>query len=135
MLAWSSPVTSTPRSSPTTTWWGSAPASTYARTTQIYARSSRHSPKNDDPRLLSSPPVVFPDKGIHRFSRPLVQLLEQKGFDVVAAFSSRAWDTYLPFKPFGGIRKGRPNADDLESARTFAEVLRGSVQDSLPGTG
>ncbi|BBE44399.1 flavodoxin [Rhodococcus erythropolis] len=77
----------------------------------------------------------FPDKGIHRFSRPLVQLLEQKGFDVVAAFSSRAWDTYFPFKPFGGIRKGRPNADDLESARTFAEVLRGSVQDSLPGTG
>lgn len=48
----------------------------------------------------------FPDKGIHRFSRPLVQLLEQKGFDVVAAFSSRAWDTYFPFKPFGGIRKG-----------------------------
>ncbi|MDE8645866.1 flavodoxin family protein [Rhodococcus qingshengii] len=77
----------------------------------------------------------FPDKGIHRFSRPLVQLLEQKGFDVVAAFSSRAWDTYLPFKPFGGIRKGRPNADDLESARMFAEMLRGSVQDSLPGTG
>jgi len=62
-------------------------------------------------------------------------LLEQKGFDVVAAFSSRAWDTYLPFKPFGGIRKGRPNADDLESARMFAEMLRGSVQDSLPGTG
>ena len=77
----------------------------------------------------------FPDKGIHRFSRPLVQFLEQKGVDLVAAFSSRAWDTYLPFKPFGGIRKGRPNADDLESARMFAEMLRGSVQDSLPGTG
>ncbi|MGW1077983.1 glycerate kinase, partial [Streptomyces sp. NPDC002537] len=30
-------------------------------------------------------------------------------------FSCRAFDTYLPFKLVGGIRKGRPNATDLES--------------------
>ncbi|NMM92343.1 flavodoxin [Rhodococcus sp. SRB_17] len=66
----------------------------------------------------------FPDAGPHSFSRPLVRLLEQKGFELVDTFSCRAWDTYLPFKLVGGIRKGRPNVTDLESARTFAEGLR-----------
>ncbi|WP_328603170.1 flavodoxin family protein [Amycolatopsis sp. NBC_00345] len=66
----------------------------------------------------------FPEARFQRFSRPLVRLLEQKGFEVVDTFSCRALDTYLPFKPIGGIRKGRPDAADLEAARSFAERLR-----------
>ncbi|WP_431962962.1 flavodoxin family protein [Nocardia sp. bgisy134] len=66
----------------------------------------------------------FPEARFQRFSRPLVRMLEQKGFEVVDAFSCRAFDTYAPFKLVGGIRKGRPNAADLEAARTFAEGLR-----------
>ncbi|MGW1074832.1 flavodoxin family protein [Streptomyces sp. NPDC002537] len=69
----------------------------------------------------------LPEAGFQRFSRPLVRLLEQKGFEVVDTFSCRAFDTYLPFKLVGGIRKGRPNATDLESARAFAEGLRTRV--------
>jgi flavodoxin len=67
----------------------------------------------------------FPEARFQRFSRPLVRLLEQKGFDVADTFSCRAWDTFLPFKPVGGIRKGRPGTTDLEAARAFAEGLRG----------
>ncbi|MFD2467777.1 flavodoxin family protein [Amycolatopsis silviterrae] len=66
----------------------------------------------------------FPEARFQRFSRPLVRLLEEKGFEVVDTFSCRAWDTYLPFKPIGGIRKGRPDAADLAAARLFAEGLR-----------
>lgn len=66
----------------------------------------------------------FADAGFQRFSRPLVELLERKGFDVVDTFSCRGHDTFLPFKPVGGIRKGRPNADDLAAARVFAEKLQ-----------
>ncbi|MDI9918278.1 flavodoxin family protein [Rhodococcus sp. IEGM 1379] len=69
----------------------------------------------------------FPDAVPHSFSRPLVRLLGQKGFETLDAFSCRAWDTYLPFKLVGGIRKGRPNATDLESARAFAEGLRARI--------
>jgi flavodoxin len=69
----------------------------------------------------------FPEARFQRFSRPLVRLLEQKGFDVVDTFSCRALDTYLPFKPIGGIRKGRPDASDLEAARAFAEKLRARI--------
>ncbi|WP_438290389.1 flavodoxin family protein [Streptomyces sp. HUAS TT7] len=66
----------------------------------------------------------FPEAPLRPFTRPLLQLLQQKGFEAVDAFSCRALDTWLPFKPIGGIRKQRPNADDLAAARTFAEGLR-----------
>ena len=66
----------------------------------------------------------FPEARFQRFSRPLVRNLEQKGFEVVDTFSCRGFDTWLPFKPVGGIRKGRPNATDLQAARIFAEGLR-----------
>ncbi|MFI1917010.1 flavodoxin family protein [Nocardia sp. NPDC020380] len=69
----------------------------------------------------------FADAGFQRFSRPMVALLEQQGFEVADTFSCRAFDTYLPFKPVGGIRKGRPNAVDLDSARIFAEGLRDRI--------
>ncbi|NNH71555.1 flavodoxin [Nocardia uniformis] len=66
----------------------------------------------------------FPEASFRPFSRPLVRLLEQQGFEVVDTFSCRAFDTFLPFKLVGGVRKGRPNASDLAAARTFAEGLR-----------
>ncbi|QLE73176.1 flavodoxin [Streptomyces rectiverticillatus] len=69
----------------------------------------------------------LPEARFRPFTRPLVRLLERKGFEVVNTFSCRAWDTWLPFRPVGGIRKGRPDAADLEAARTFAERLRARI--------
>lgn len=66
----------------------------------------------------------FADAGPHRFFRPLVEALDQKGFETVATFSCRGRDTFLPFKPFGGIRKAHPDAGDLERAQEFAQRLR-----------
>ncbi|MGW4847426.1 flavodoxin family protein [Nocardia brasiliensis] len=65
----------------------------------------------------------FKDSGPTAFSAPLVKLLQEKGFEVIDTFSSRALDTFAPFKIFGGIRKGRPNAADLDAAREFAAGL------------
>ncbi|MFF1414073.1 flavodoxin family protein [Streptomyces sp. NPDC058289] len=65
----------------------------------------------------------FPDGGLQKYTKPLVRLLEEKGFEVVGTFTCRGWDTWAPFKPVGGIRKGRPDRDDLRAARTFAENL------------
>ncbi|MFC9294065.1 flavodoxin family protein [Streptomyces sp. NPDC057011] len=58
------------------------------------------------------------------FTRPLVRLLEGKGFEVEGSFSCRAFDTWAPFKLLGGIHRQRPNAADLAAARAFAERLR-----------
>ncbi|MEU7065699.1 flavodoxin family protein [Streptomyces sp. NPDC053429] len=58
------------------------------------------------------------------FTRPVVRLLEDKGFTVDGSFSCRAFDTWAPFKLFGGLNKQRPDAGDLAAARRFAERLR-----------
>ncbi|MEV0371792.1 flavodoxin family protein [Streptomyces sp. NPDC050636] len=69
----------------------------------------------------------LPEPRFRPFTRPLVRLLEQKGFEVSDTFSCRGFDTWLPFRLVGGINKERPNVTDLEEARTFAEGLRARV--------
>ncbi|MFF1921235.1 flavodoxin family protein [Streptomyces sp. NPDC058221] len=69
----------------------------------------------------------FAEAGPQRFFPPLVKALRLKGFETIDTFSCRGWDTFLPFKPFGGIRKGRPDAGDLELARAFAQRLRSRI--------
>lgn len=65
----------------------------------------------------------LPEIPLMPFARPLVRLLEAKGFAVEGSFSCRAFDTWAPFKPLGGIDKQRPNAGDLAAARAFAGRL------------
>lgn len=69
---------------------------------------------------------VFATSGFPPITGPLVRRLEKKGFGVVDTFSCRAWDTWFPFKWFGGTRKGRPNQADLAAAQTFARGLKTS---------
>ncbi|MFG2331697.1 flavodoxin family protein [Streptomyces sp. NPDC048604] len=66
----------------------------------------------------------LPEYPLMSFTRPLVQLLEGKGFEVDESFLCRAFDTWTPFKLIGGINKQRPNAGDLAAARAFAGRLR-----------
>ncbi|MGW0732474.1 flavodoxin family protein [Streptomyces sp. NPDC002851] len=66
----------------------------------------------------------LPEVPLAPFTRPLVRLLEGKGFEVDGSFSCRAFDTWTPFKLVGGINKQRPNTGDLAAARAFAEQLR-----------
>ncbi|MGP9022912.1 flavodoxin family protein [Streptomyces sp. BR1] len=81
-------------------------------------------PKEERGRAFVFATSGLPEVRLLPFTGPLAGLLGQKGFDVVDTFTCRAWDTWLPFKPVGGIRKGRPDATDLEAARRFAEGLR-----------
>ncbi|WP_030057939.1 MULTISPECIES: flavodoxin family protein [Streptomyces] len=66
----------------------------------------------------------LPELRVRPFSRPLVRLLEQKGFEVVDTFACRGFDTWLPFRLVGGINKARPDGGDLAAAGAFAEGLR-----------
>ncbi|PNE40195.1 flavodoxin family protein [Streptomyces noursei] len=69
----------------------------------------------------------LPALRVRPFTRPLVRLLQQKGFEVRGTFSCRGFDTSFPFKLVGGIKSGRPNGADLVAARTFAEGLRDRI--------
>ncbi|MFF4580023.1 flavodoxin family protein [Streptomyces sp. NPDC001389] len=66
----------------------------------------------------------LPETPLAPFTRPVVRLLEGKGFEVEGSFSCRGFDTWTPFKLIGGINKARPNAGDLAAARAFAGRLR-----------
>jgi flavodoxin len=54
----------------------------------------------------------------------LKEKLVNRGFSIVDEFSCKGWDTFGPMKLFGGINKGRPNAEDLAGARVFARGLK-----------
>jgi hypothetical protein len=64
-----------------------------------------------------------PELPLLRYTSPMVHLLESKGLDVVGTFRCRGYDTWLPLRLVGGINKGRPNAGDLDAARSFAADL------------
>ena len=66
----------------------------------------------------------LPEPRFRRYISSFESTLEAKGFDTVGSFACRGFDTWWPFKPVGGIRKGRPDAEDLTAARAFAEDLR-----------
>ncbi|MFJ2666711.1 flavodoxin family protein [Nocardia fluminea] len=66
----------------------------------------------------------FPEPPFRRYATSLTRDLETKDFDVVDAFDCRGFDTWLPLRLVGGIRKGHPDADDIAAARAFAENLQ-----------
>lgn len=76
----------------------------------------------------------FADSPLNRFSRSLTVPLNSKGFEISDGFSCRAKDTFFPFAPFGGIRKGHPDDADQRRARLFAEQLR-TTQESWTSIG
>jgi flavodoxin len=54
----------------------------------------------------------------------LREKLESKGYAVVDEFSCKGFNTNGFLRYFGGMNKGRPNAEDLKHAEEFATNLR-----------
>lgn len=70
---------------------------------------------------------VFSTSGLSGLWRvwhqPLKASLARKGFDVVAEFHCRGFDTFGPLWLMGGINRRHPDADDLQRAADFAARL------------
>lgn len=62
-------------------------------------------------------------QGKENYNDSLKSILESKGFDVIGSFACKGFDTFGPFKIFGGIAKGRPNENDMKAAENFAAEL------------
>ena len=54
--------------------------------------------------------------------------LQSKGYMIIDEFSCAGFNTNSFNKLFGGINKGRPNAEDLKYAEEFAQNLKQSLQ-------
>jgi flavodoxin len=58
----------------------------------------------------------------------LREKLQSKGYMIVDEFSCAGFNTNSMLKLFGGINKGRPNAEDLKHAEEFAQNLKQNLQ-------
>ena len=58
----------------------------------------------------------------------LREKLQSKGYMIVDEFSCKGFNTNSFLKLFGGMNKGRPNAEDLKHAEEFAQNLKQNAQ-------
>ena len=76
----------------------------------------------------TTPAFIFSTSGLpflaDLWHRPLRRLLARKGFDVLAEFACRGFDTWGPLWRTGGRNRTHPDEHDLERAGAFAEKLR-----------
>lgn len=77
------------------------------------------------PTLSNKKAFVFSTsgQGKAKYNNTIEQKLKEKGFEVVGSFACKGYDTFGPFKLIGGIAKGRPNENDIQKAKEFAEKL------------
>jgi len=58
----------------------------------------------------------------------LKEKLQSKGYIIVDNFQCKGFNTNSFMKFFGGMNKGRPNAEDLKNAEQFAMNLKQNLQ-------
>ncbi|HEY5561997.1 MAG TPA: flavodoxin family protein [Clostridiaceae bacterium] len=80
---------------------------------------------NKLPNLPNKKAFIFSTSGQGKteYNNPIEQKLKEKGLKIVGSFGCKGFDTFGPLKLFGGIGKGRPNEEDLQKAKAFAENL------------
>jgi flavodoxin len=71
-----------------------------------------------------APAVVMEAEYARRNHLPLREKLISKGYTIVGEFSCAGLNTNSFLKLFGGMNKGRPNAEDLKHAEEFAQQLK-----------
>jgi flavodoxin len=61
----------------------------------------------------------------------LKEKLQFKGYMIVDEFACKGFNTNSFLKYFGGMNKGRPNAEDLNKAEEFAQSLKRNLQTKM----
>ena len=72
--------------------------------------------------IFSTSAMMGKDKVANDHST-LREKLESKGYTIVDEFACKGFNTNSFLKYFGGMNKGRPNAEDLKHAEEFAQNL------------
>jgi len=81
------------------------------------------------------PGVGFTQELVAQNHSLLREKLRSKGYIIVDEFGCRGLNTNSFLKLFGGINKGRPNAEDLEHAQEFARELERDMRAEQTGEG
>ena len=62
-------------------------------------------------------------QGKTNYNSSIRSKLQEKALEIVGEFACKGFNTFGPLKLFGGINKGRPNSDDVQAAKIFAQKL------------
>ena len=82
------------------------------------------------PQAANKKPFIFSTSGITGEAKVakdhslLREKLQSKGYQIVDEFGCKGFNTNSFLKLFGGMNKGRPNAEDLKNAEEFASHLK-----------
>jgi flavodoxin len=86
------------------------------------------------PQVTNGRAFIFSTSGITREAKvaedhsPLREKLQSRGYEIIDEFQCVGFNTNSFLKLFGGMNKGRPNAEDLKHAEEFAQNLKQSLQ-------
>jgi flavodoxin len=58
-------------------------------------------------------------------SKPIEKILAKKGFNIIGKFSCLGYNTWFLARFLGRRHKGKPDSEDFQRAREFAESLKG----------
>jgi flavodoxin len=73
-----------------------------------------------------APAFIANREFIEKNHEQIREKLQLKGYQVIGEFGCAGWNTNSFLKVFGGLNKGRPNAEDFANAEAFArEMMRG----------
>lgn len=90
---------------------------------EILDCADRLLPVNDKKCFVFSTSAVQGEKKVAKDHARLREILQSKGYQVIGEFSCLGYNTNLFLKYFGGMNRGRPNAQDIQNAKNFAAGL------------
>ncbi len=77
---------------------------------------------------FGAPAALFPGERLREFIKTnhaaLREKLQSRGYTIVDEFGCAGFNTNSFLRLFGGLNKGRPDAEDLRHAEAFAENLK-----------
>ena len=85
------------------------------------------------PQVTNRKAFIFSTSGVTKKRQPemhlpLIEKLQSKGYMIIDEFNCKGFNTNSFLKWFGGMNKGRPNAEDLKHAEEFAQNLKQNLQ-------
>ena len=85
------------------------------------------------PEVTNRRAFIFSTSGVTEKNQPEMHLplkekLLSKGYTIADEFNCSGFNTNSFIKLFGGMNKGRPNAEDLKQAEEFAQNLKRNLQ-------
>lgn len=86
------------------------------------------------PQVTNKKAFIFSTSGIAEAVKnhsALREKLQSKGYLIVGEFNCKGFNTNSFLKFFGGMNKGRPNAEDLKHAEEFAQNLKQNLKQNL----